>query len=148
MVDLVGIEPTTSSMPWKRAPKLRHRPTLGGRRAGFRWRILHRANQRRDFTIFSHRQQFVKPQNTSLDPPAYLVASRSGTATVCRSFRSSQGMPFRSVSCHPEMAGTRSPGTTMPTIFSGSAAAMGRRLSPTVRLNGGLKMKRCYFGPG
>ena len=27
MVDLVGIEPTTSSMPWKRAPKLRHRPT-------------------------------------------------------------------------------------------------------------------------
>jgi hypothetical protein len=28
-VDLVGIEPTTSSMPWKRAPKLRHRPTLG-----------------------------------------------------------------------------------------------------------------------
>jgi hypothetical protein len=26
-VDLVGIEPTTSSMPWKRAPKLRHRPT-------------------------------------------------------------------------------------------------------------------------
>src|SRR5437660_4378313 len=28
MVDLVGIEPTTSSMPWKRAPKLRHRPTF------------------------------------------------------------------------------------------------------------------------
>jgi hypothetical protein len=28
LVDLVGIEPTTSSMPWKRAPKLRHRPTL------------------------------------------------------------------------------------------------------------------------
>jgi hypothetical protein len=28
MVDLVGIEPTTSSMPWKRAPKLRHRPTV------------------------------------------------------------------------------------------------------------------------
>ena len=27
-MDLVGIEPTTSSMPWKRAPKLRHRPTL------------------------------------------------------------------------------------------------------------------------
>jgi hypothetical protein len=27
LVDLVGIEPTTSSMPWKRAPKLRHRPT-------------------------------------------------------------------------------------------------------------------------
>jgi hypothetical protein len=30
LVDLVGIEPTTSSMPWKRAPKLRHRPTNGG----------------------------------------------------------------------------------------------------------------------
>src|SRR5271157_2248579 len=30
LVDLVGIEPTTSSMPWKRAPKLRHRPTCGG----------------------------------------------------------------------------------------------------------------------
>jgi hypothetical protein len=30
LVDLVGIEPTTSSMPWKRAPKLRHRPTFGG----------------------------------------------------------------------------------------------------------------------
>ena len=30
MVDLVGIEPTTSSMPWKRAPKLRHRPTKAG----------------------------------------------------------------------------------------------------------------------
>jgi hypothetical protein len=32
LVDLVGIEPTTSSMPWKRAPKLRHRPTfsMGG----------------------------------------------------------------------------------------------------------------------
>jgi hypothetical protein len=30
MVDLVGIEPTTSSMPWKRAPKLRHRPTFDG----------------------------------------------------------------------------------------------------------------------
>jgi hypothetical protein len=29
-VDLVGIEPTTSSMPWKRAPKLRHRPTDKG----------------------------------------------------------------------------------------------------------------------
>ena len=29
LVDLVGIEPTTSSMPWKRAPKLRHRPTGG-----------------------------------------------------------------------------------------------------------------------
>jgi hypothetical protein len=28
LVDLVGIEPTTSSMPWKRAPKLRHRPTF------------------------------------------------------------------------------------------------------------------------
>ena len=27
MVDLIGIEPMTSSMPWKRAPKLRHRPT-------------------------------------------------------------------------------------------------------------------------
>jgi len=27
-VDLIGIEPMTSSMPWKRAPKLRHRPTL------------------------------------------------------------------------------------------------------------------------
>ena len=31
LVDLVGIEPTTSSMPWKRAPKLRHRPTNCGR---------------------------------------------------------------------------------------------------------------------
>jgi hypothetical protein len=30
LVDLVGIEPTTSSMPWKRAPKLRHRPTQAG----------------------------------------------------------------------------------------------------------------------
>src|SRR3954451_4500652 len=30
LVDLVGIEPTTSSMPWKRAPKLRHRPTCCG----------------------------------------------------------------------------------------------------------------------
>src|ERR1035441_2768840 len=30
LVDLVGIEPTTSSMPWKRAPKLRHRPTRCG----------------------------------------------------------------------------------------------------------------------
>ena len=30
LVDLVGIEPTTSSMPWKRAPKLRHRPTYKG----------------------------------------------------------------------------------------------------------------------
>ena len=30
LVDLVGIEPTTSSMPWKRAPKLRHRPTRKG----------------------------------------------------------------------------------------------------------------------
>src|SRR5579864_7719062 len=30
LVDLVGIEPTTSSMPWKRAPKLRHRPTSSG----------------------------------------------------------------------------------------------------------------------
>jgi len=30
LVDLVGIEPTTSSMPWKRAPKLRHRPTSAG----------------------------------------------------------------------------------------------------------------------
>ena len=29
-MDLVGIEPTTSSMPWKRAPKLRHRPTPAG----------------------------------------------------------------------------------------------------------------------
>ena len=29
-MDLVGIEPTTSSMPWKRAPKLRHRPTCCG----------------------------------------------------------------------------------------------------------------------
>ena len=29
-MDLVGFEPTTSSMPWKRAPKLRHRPTRGG----------------------------------------------------------------------------------------------------------------------
>src|ERR1039458_9436104 len=27
LVDLSGIEPMTSSMPWKRAPKLRHRPT-------------------------------------------------------------------------------------------------------------------------
>ena len=27
LVDLIGIEPMTSSMPWKRAPKLRHRPT-------------------------------------------------------------------------------------------------------------------------
>jgi hypothetical protein len=31
LVDLVGIEPTTSSMPWKRAPKLRHRPTCCSR---------------------------------------------------------------------------------------------------------------------
>ena len=30
LVDLIGIEPMTSSMPWKRAPKLRHRPTCGG----------------------------------------------------------------------------------------------------------------------
>ena len=29
-MDLVGIEPTTSSMPWKRAPKLRHRPIQRG----------------------------------------------------------------------------------------------------------------------
>ena len=51
-MDLVGIEPTTSSMPWKRAPKLRHRPTLSRRRA----------KDQRDFTIFSHCQQFVKFQ--------------------------------------------------------------------------------------
>ena len=30
LVDLIGIEPMTSSMPWKRAPKLRHRPTRKG----------------------------------------------------------------------------------------------------------------------
>ena len=36
-MDLVGIEPTTSSMPWKRAPKLRHRPTCS---AGCNFTIL------------------------------------------------------------------------------------------------------------
>ena len=29
LVDLIGIEPMTSSMPWKRAPSCGHRPTLG-----------------------------------------------------------------------------------------------------------------------
>ncbi len=43
-MDLVGIEPTTSSMPWKRAPKLRHRPTM-----------LRRCN----FSIFSACARFV-----------------------------------------------------------------------------------------
>src|SRR3984885_50166 len=41
MVDLVGIEPTTSSMPWKRAPKLRHRPTCC-RDATFPFSLLER----------------------------------------------------------------------------------------------------------
>jgi hypothetical protein len=30
MVDLVGIEPTTSSMPWKRAPSCATGPFFGG----------------------------------------------------------------------------------------------------------------------
>jgi hypothetical protein len=30
MVDLVGIEPTTSSMPWKRAPSCATGPLFGG----------------------------------------------------------------------------------------------------------------------
>ena len=30
LVDLVGIEPTTSSMPWKRAPSCATGPLLGG----------------------------------------------------------------------------------------------------------------------
>ncbi len=39
LVDLIGIEPMTSSMPWKRAPKLRHRPTCGGEQLFYsRWR--------------------------------------------------------------------------------------------------------------
>ncbi len=62
MVDLVGIEPTTSSMPWKRAPKLRHRPTLGRHRANFLIENSLSANDQRDLIIFSHRQQFVKLQ--------------------------------------------------------------------------------------
>ena len=31
LVDLVGIEPTTSSMPWKRAPSCATGPLFGGR---------------------------------------------------------------------------------------------------------------------
>src|ERR1700688_2711063 len=34
MVDLVGIEPTTSSMPWKRAPSCATGPRLGARENG------------------------------------------------------------------------------------------------------------------
>ena len=34
MVDLVGIEPTTSSMPWKRAPSCATGPRLETRRIG------------------------------------------------------------------------------------------------------------------
>jgi hypothetical protein len=30
LVDLVGIEPTTSSMPWKRAPSCATGPLFGG----------------------------------------------------------------------------------------------------------------------
>jgi hypothetical protein len=33
MVDLVGIEPTTSSMPWKRAPSCATGPRLGRNRS-------------------------------------------------------------------------------------------------------------------
>ena len=34
LVDLVGIEPTTSSMPWKRAPSCATGPRLGKRQFG------------------------------------------------------------------------------------------------------------------
>jgi hypothetical protein len=43
LVDLVGIEPTTSSMPWKRAPSCATGPQCY-------------------FTIFADRGAFVKPK--------------------------------------------------------------------------------------
>lgn len=43
MVDLVGIEPTTSSMPWKRAPSCATGPQCGS-------------------SIFADRDAFVKPK--------------------------------------------------------------------------------------
>src|SRR5690242_18707906 len=48
MVDLVGIEPTTSSMPWKRAPSCATGP-------------LYEKKVLLDLTIFAHLRRIVKP---------------------------------------------------------------------------------------
>ena len=66
----------------------------------------------------ARRELLVQLRSTRLP---YIAASRIGTGAGCRS---SPGIPLCSVRCRPEMAGMRSPGTTIPTMFSGSAAEM------------------------
>jgi hypothetical protein len=72
LVDLVGIEPTTSSMPWKRAPKLRHRPTDGqlfyclrlqsNRQTAVRGSRMASGFERRHILMLVHEEEFAVSQ--------------------------------------------------------------------------------------
>jgi hypothetical protein len=66
LVDLVGIEPTTSSMPWKRAPSCATGPLFG------------RIAQTRDLLILAHAWSGVKPRRVL--KASFLVELRTHSA--------------------------------------------------------------------
>ena len=72
MVDLVGIEPTTSSMPWKRAPSCATGPLL---------ETPTRSPERLPLgkSIFAYRQAIVKPLE-----PLGLTSPSPGTGAVAQ----------------------------------------------------------------
>ncbi len=72
MVDLIGIEPMTSSMPWKRAPKLRHRPTRCGNATSL---------------LSPLRLDFVKPGCTTAVGLEFNSDEPSNSATSARSLQ-------------------------------------------------------------
>ena|GEM_PF-2911799 len=87
MVDLVGIEPTTSSMPWKRAPSCATGPLWGGAAL----------NSKAPQLILSQRDTLVKPatnhsgetpgESTGLGPVRRADLRRVAPASVASTAR-------------------------------------------------------------